>query len=83
MGLRITTGMMYRSATRRLQQNIERVYDAEYSAETGFSTGDRVRHRVFGEGLVERAGTEHIVVSFERAGRKRLALSFAKLEKIG
>ena len=62
---------------------IERVYDEAFSAESGFKSGDRVRHAVFGTGVVEQAGTDHVVVNFQRVGRKRLALSFAKLEKLG
>ncbi|HHN45871.1 MAG TPA: ATP-dependent DNA helicase PcrA [Planctomycetes bacterium] len=65
------------------REAVERVYDAQYSLETGFRKGDRVRHSVFGDGVVERAGSEHVVVDFQRVGRKRLAVSFAKLEKIG
>ncbi|MBN1807868.1 MAG: UvrD-helicase domain-containing protein [Planctomycetes bacterium] len=62
---------------------VERVYDEEYSAEVGFSTGDRVYHKVFGAGTVEQSGSQYVVVKFSSAGRKRLALSFAKLRKIG
>ena len=62
---------------------IERVYDEAFSAEAGFKSGDKVRHAVFGTGVVEKAGTDHVVVNFQQVGRKRLALSFAKLEKLG
>ncbi len=48
--------------------------------------GSRVRHAVFGEGVVvsSRAvdGDYEAVVAFDDAGVKRLLLSFAKLEKV-
>ncbi|MBN1862916.1 MAG: ATP-binding domain-containing protein, partial [Dehalococcoidales bacterium] len=48
--------------------------------------GSRVRHAVFGEGVVvsSRAvdGDYEAVVAFEGAGVKRLLLSFARLEKV-
>jgi DNA helicase-2/ATP-dependent DNA helicase PcrA len=48
--------------------------------------GSRVRHAVFGEGVVvsSRAvdGDYEAVVAFDGAGVKRLLLSFAKLEKV-
>ena len=51
-----------------------------------FETGDRVRHRIFGEGIVVEskvAGTdEEVTVAFEEKGIKRLLASFAKLEKL-
>jgi DNA helicase-2/ATP-dependent DNA helicase PcrA len=51
-----------------------------------FETGDRVRHRMFGEGIViesKVAGAdEEVTVAFEEKGIKRLLASFAKLEKL-
>lgn len=44
--------------------------------------GDRVRHVVFGEGTVSEISGDLASVDFDRAGRKRLALSVAPLEKI-
>ena len=49
-------------------------------------SGDRVRHGVFGEGLVVSArpldGDSEVVVTFQGVGVKRLLMSFAKLDKI-
>ncbi len=51
-----------------------------------FETGDRVRHRIFGEGIVIESkvarGDEEVTVAFEEEGIKRLLASFAKLEKL-
>jgi len=51
-----------------------------------FETGDRVRHPLFGEGIViesKVAGDdEEVTVAFEGKGLKRLLASFAKLEKL-
>ncbi len=48
--------------------------------------GDRVRHRVFGEGLVvacrDAGRDQEVTVDFARAGVKRLLLSYAPLEKV-
>jgi DNA helicase-2/ATP-dependent DNA helicase PcrA len=49
--------------------------------------GNRVRHAVFGEGIVvsskQTANDCEVAVAFQNSGLKRLLLSFAKLEKIG
>jgi DNA helicase-2/ATP-dependent DNA helicase PcrA len=51
-----------------------------------FETGDRVRHRMFGEGIVIESkiagANEEVTVAFEGKGIKRLLASFAKLEKL-
>jgi DNA helicase-2/ATP-dependent DNA helicase PcrA len=55
--------------------------------EQRFHPGDRVRHAIFGEGIVLKSemesGTEFVDVQFQgKHGKKRLSLDFAKLEKI-
>ncbi len=57
-------------------------------AETAFKVGDRVRHPVFGDGLVlhvsPRAGDLALRISFSRDGVQRLLLArAAHLEKLG
>lgn len=52
-----------------------------------FKPGDRVRHSIFGNGLVLKSemeqSTEFVEVQFEgKVGKKRLSLDFAKLEKL-
>jgi DNA helicase-2/ATP-dependent DNA helicase PcrA len=51
-----------------------------------FETGDRVRHPLFGEGIVIESkvtgADEEVTVAFEEKGIKRLLASFAKLEKL-
>jgi DNA helicase-2/ATP-dependent DNA helicase PcrA len=52
-----------------------------------FEIGDRVRHRLFGEGIVVESKVmgddEEVTVAFKGKGVKRLLASFAKLEKLG
>ncbi len=55
--------------------------------EQQFKAGQRVRHSLFGEGVILKsemeAGTEFVEVQFQgRHGKKRLSMDFAKLEKI-
>jgi ATP-dependent DNA helicase UvrD/PcrA len=51
-----------------------------------FVPGDRVRHQRFGEGIVVAAtlahGDEEVTVAFQGIGVKKLALSFAPLERL-
>jgi DNA helicase-2/ATP-dependent DNA helicase PcrA len=53
---------------------------------TGWRPGDRVRHRKFGSGVIlacHGTGAQlKLVVFFDRAGRKTLVPSIAKLEKV-
>jgi DNA helicase-2/ATP-dependent DNA helicase PcrA len=50
-----------------------------------FAAGDRVRHSVFGEGVVVAAAPSHgdleLTVAFTGKGVKRLMQSFARLER--
>jgi DNA helicase-2/ATP-dependent DNA helicase PcrA len=52
-----------------------------------FETGDRIRHPLFGEGIVIESKVmgddEEVTVAFEEKGLKRLLASFARLEKLG
>jgi DNA helicase-2/ATP-dependent DNA helicase PcrA len=52
----------------------------------GFRAGDRVRHQHFGAGKVhavrKSGGATRVTVDFDRAGRRELSLSFARLERI-
>ena len=57
------------------------------SARLALNTGDRVRHKTFGEGIVTEAkaarGDTEVTVAFRDGhGVKRLLLSFAPLEKV-
>lgn len=51
-----------------------------------YSVGDRVRHIKFGEGTVTelvRGGKDYeVTVEFDRAGRKKMFASFAKLKRV-
>jgi DNA helicase II / ATP-dependent DNA helicase PcrA len=55
--------------------------------EQQYKAGDRVRHDKFGEGIILKSemeqNTEFVEVQFQgKAGKKRLSMDFAKLEKI-
>jgi DNA helicase-2/ATP-dependent DNA helicase PcrA len=52
-----------------------------------FKAGDRVRHNIFGTGVILRSemegSTEFVEVQFKgEYGKKRLSMDFAKLEKL-
>ena len=52
-----------------------------------FKPGDKVRHGIFGEGVILKSEmeqqTEFVEVQFQgKAGKKRLSMDFAKLEKL-
>ena len=53
-----------------------------------FPPGTRVRHRIFGNGIVQRVyhddstGNDKIDILFDQVGKKTLLLTYAKLEKI-
>ncbi|MCH9040444.1 MAG: UvrD-helicase domain-containing protein [Chloroflexi bacterium] len=61
--------------------------DAATTAMPHFSTGDKVKHKTFGEGIVVECKPSHedfeVTVAFkDGAGVKRLMQGFAKLEKV-
>jgi len=47
-----------------------------------FKDGDRVRHEVFGDGLIVASAGDIITVAFSKAGLKKLSASIVHLEKI-
>ncbi|MDO9399363.1 MAG: UvrD-helicase domain-containing protein [bacterium] len=49
---------------------------------TCFKDGDRVRHEVFGDGLIVASAGDIITVAFSSSGLKKLSTSIAHLEKI-
>jgi DNA helicase-2/ATP-dependent DNA helicase PcrA len=72
---------------RRLQRQTTWASPAPSRPAAQFRSGERVRHSVFGEGIVIesllRDGEEEVTVAFEGKGVKRLLASFAGLEKLG
>lgn len=56
------------------------------ASNSAFASGDRVSHRVFGKGTVQRVYRENENdkrdILFDGSGRKTLLLTYAKLEKI-
>jgi DNA helicase-2/ATP-dependent DNA helicase PcrA len=67
-----------------------RVFDEEsvYQVDDGpdYRAGDRVRHHHFGTGRVhavrQAGGATRVTVDFDRAGRRELSLTYAKLERM-
>ncbi len=69
------------------QKQLKRVAPCtQQAAPTDWQVGDRVRHRVFGEGVVQRIYRENendkVDILFDVQGQKTLLVSYAKLEKI-
>jgi len=64
----------------------EPVYRLDDGVADGFEPGERVRHDHFGAGRVlavqRRGGATRIVVDFDAAGRRELALEYARLTRI-
>ncbi len=59
---------------------------ANNSTNSEVRTGDKVKHKTFGEGLVvslEKKDNTMVTIVFDKVGIKTLALEFAPLEKIG
>ncbi len=70
-----------------VQQRLRSVSGAVTPIENAsFAAGDRVEHRVFGAGTVEKVyrdnGNDKIDIRFVKVGVKTLLLAYAKLEKI-
>jgi len=51
-------------------------------AQTNFKDGERVRHEIFGEGLIVASQGEELTIAFSRVGLKKISASIAPLEKI-
>lgn len=82
-----TTSKDYRGAT--LQQQLSRASVASKTDEgepENFSVGERVFHRIFGEGMVlnstPMAGDTMLEVAFDKVGTKKLMARFAKIKHI-
>jgi len=71
---------------RRYRRQVQWPIVPEPAVTGRFETGDRVRHPIFGEGIVIESKVmgddEEVTVAFEGRGIKRLLASFAKLEKL-
>ncbi len=59
---------------------------AQRSVPVSFSAGERIRHKIFGDGLIlsaEPMGNDTLLkISFDTVGEKKIMANFAKLEKI-
>lgn len=58
---------------------------ASHSAPLSFESGERIKHRVFGEGTVLNVtpmGNDNLLeIAFDKAGTKKIMANFAKVEK--
>jgi DNA helicase-2/ATP-dependent DNA helicase PcrA len=68
------------------QQSPPPAMGTQKPAKLPFKAGDRVKHNLFGLGIVvsaEPSGADtQVTVAFEEVGIKKLMLSFAPLEKV-
>ncbi len=65
------------------QNSKQSILDAKYQIpKTNFKGGERVRHELFGEGLIVATQGNIITVAFKGAGLKKLDASIAPLKKI-
>ena len=73
-----------------LQQESRQAQQEKQAARTpvsqSFASGDRVKHRVFGEGTVldvKPMGNDHLLeIAFDKVGTKKIMANFAKVEKV-
>ena len=72
-----------------LQQEIRRTQEERITKPTvsqSFASGDRVSHKVFGEGTVltvkPMSNDNLLEIAFDKAGTKKIMANFAKVEKI-
>ncbi len=72
-----------------LQQQLEsnrRSKNAQETDNTEYSVGDRVVHKIFGEGTVlsirKMANDAMLEIAFEKAGTKKIMANYAKLKKL-
>ena len=77
------------SGSAAVRQPIGRSVSAAVCQQSGlYSPGDRVTHRVFGDGTVVRVYRDEVTendkieINFDTQGTKTLLLTHAKLEKI-
>ncbi|HKY31415.1 MAG TPA: hypothetical protein VJV23_02680 [Candidatus Polarisedimenticolia bacterium] len=47
---------------------------------TGFGVNDRVNHSVYGLGTISMIDDQHVVIEFDREGRKKFVTSLMQLE---
>ena len=69
--------------------NFSATYSASKStnqSSSGYSVGDKVRHAIFGDGKIDSMSgmgpSALVIVNFETAGKKKLMLQYAKLQKV-
>jgi DNA helicase-2/ATP-dependent DNA helicase PcrA len=77
---------------KRLNQTAQGIFDPSNTFSTSdgpstlFKVGVRVRHPVWGEGIIRRSdgpvGDQRVSVDFPRVGVKRLAINVARLERV-
>lgn len=58
----------------------ENNHEPHYSVE--LNEGDKVKHKVFGEGMVTEVNGDNVAVYFRTKGMKKLNTAFAQLEKL-
>lgn len=72
--------------TKNGENRVAKSHTTSNNSSSQVSTGDKVKHKTFGEGLVvslEKKDNTMVTIVFDKVGIKTLALEFAPLEKIG
>jgi DNA helicase-2/ATP-dependent DNA helicase PcrA len=64
------------------RESVRDVASKDAGLKVKLKDGDRVKHEVFGEGVLISSASEEYVVAFKSAGIKRLSKEYAKLRKI-
>lgn len=68
------------------QQLAQKRHDSKSTPVQVFNAGDRVKHNIFGEGMVLKAtpmaGDTLLEIAFETKGTKRIMANFAKIKKV-
>ncbi len=72
--------------TGRIVNSVEQLNNMKKVSDDAFETGNKVEHRKFGIGVIEKvfkdSGDELLEIQFDKAGKKRLMAAYANLKKI-
>ena len=80
------TGYLQQEARHSQVEKLAAKISAAHTAPQSFAAGERIRHKVFGEGTILKAqavGNDHLLeISFDKVGVKKIMANFAKVEKV-
>ncbi|MCM1298728.1 MAG: UvrD-helicase domain-containing protein [Firmicutes bacterium] len=80
------TGYLQQEARHSQVEKLAARISAAHSVPQSFASGERVHHKIFGDGTVLTAravGNDHLLeIDFDKVGMKKIMANFAKIEKI-